>query len=605
MQGRHKKEQSTMNKDLGIIIAAAGSSSRFGDRDKLFEELDGMPLFLHSIRRFYPLCPPGNMVVVVNPPKLADFEAAAASYLPECRLKFISGAELRTDSVRNGLAALALETKFVAIHDAARPWTEPELLEECLIAARLHGGAVPAKAVVDTLKLAAPGGKIIKTVSRDNLWRVETPQVFNLEQLRDANQKVAETGIEFTDDASIMEAAGYKVYVVESRGKNNKVTYHGDIVGDETLIAPGKVKPDLAPAPEFPVQPLNMEKIKDGVVVRVPNWLGDIVMTIPALMQLKKMLPEYCGLFVICSPGAKDLLESLKIIDYVVVLERAHRNWSRRDLKRVSQLRAGAGILFNNSLRDAVFMRLAGIRYLYGAKARSRSPLLERSFAFPARVCAKLNNMHHAAKYLAMVKAFGASDWDGSLPEFKMKYALCQARPEVRALCGHQNLMTIAAGAAYGGSKRWDAEKFREVAKWWIKKGGVVAVLGSAGEKDIADKVVEGLPSGRTYNMAGKTDMCELIYLLFNSKVCVANDSGIMHLAAILGRPGVAVFGPTDYSATGPVSDRWRILYKKRDCSPCFKRECPYGPNECMRAYSSSHVIDEIHDLLGMEDPNE
>lgn len=592
-----------MNKDLGIIIAAAGSSSRFGDRDKLFEKLDGMPLFLHSVRNFYPLCPPGNMIVVVNPAKLADFQSAAAAYLPECSLKFVPGAELRADSVRNGLAALAPETRFVAIHDAARPWAEAELLEECLIEARLHGGAIPAKAVVDTLKSAEPDGKIIKTVSRENIWRVETPQVFNLEHLLEANQRALAAKTEFTDDASIMEAAGYEVYIVESRKKNDKITYHKDIVPEGTVICGGKVDPHLAAAPEFPVHPLDMAEIKDGIVVRVPNWLGDVVMAIPALMQLKKMLPEYCGLFVICSEGAQKLLEALPIIDYVVVLEKAHRNWSRRDLKRVSQLRAGIGILFNNSLRDAVFMRLARIPHLYGARARGRSPLLTRAFAFPARTGAVLNNLHHASKYLAMAKALGASDWNGGLPEFRMEYALCQAGPEVRALCGHAKLMTIAAGAAYGSSKRWDAEKFGEVAKWWIKKGGMVAVLGSAKEKEIASGVVENLPSGRAYNMAGKTDMCELLYLLFNAQVCVANDSGIMHLSAILGRPGVAIFGPTDYSATGPMSEHWRIVYKKRDCSPCFRRECPYGPNECMRAYSSSHVIDEIHELLGMEEP--
>ncbi len=103
-----------------------------------------------------------------------------------------------------------------------------------------------------------------------------------------------------------------------------------------------KVKPDLAAAPEFPVHPLNIKKIKDGVIVRVPNWLGDIVMTLPALMELKKILPEYCGLFVICSPGVKDLLESLPMIDYVISLEEVHRNWSQEDLRRVSKIRAGS-----------------------------------------------------------------------------------------------------------------------------------------------------------------------------------------------------------------------------------------------------------------------
>ncbi|MDD5698739.1 MAG: lipopolysaccharide heptosyltransferase II [Victivallaceae bacterium] len=362
-----------------------------------------------------------------------------------------------------------------------------------------------------------------------------------------------------------------------------------------------KVTPELAAAPEFPVRPLNMEKIRDGIIVRLPNWLGDVVMSLPALMQLKKLLPEYCGLFAVCSPGMQDLLESLPLIDYVVPLERLHHNWSRKDLRRVSQLRAGAGILFNNSLRDAVFMRLAGIRYLYGAQARGRSFLLKRSFTFPARLSEELNRMHHTSKYLSIVKALGAPDWDGTLPEFRIKYALHEASAEIRALCSHPSLMTIAAGAAYGGSKRWAAGNFREVADWWIKSGGIVAVLGSEREKEIAAEVIAGLSPAKAYNLAGETDLCELMHLVQNSRICVANDSGIMHLSAVLGKCGVAIFGPTDYSATGPISNCWRVIYEKIPCSPCFKRECPQGRNKCMETYSSGLVIDRIRELLNSD----
>lgn len=359
-----------------------------------------------------------------------------------------------------------------------------------------------------------------------------------------------------------------------------------------------KVTPELAAAPEFPVRRLNMKKIRDGIVVRMPNWLGDIVMSLPALMQLKKLLPEYCGLFTICSPGMQDLLESLPLIDCVVPLERLHHNWSRQDLRRVSQLRAGAGILFNNSLRDAVFMRLAGVKYLYGARARGRTFLLKRSFAFPPRVSEELNCLHHTSKYLSIVKALGAPDWDGTLPEFRIKYGLAEASAEIRALCSHPSLMTIAAGAAYGGSKRWAAENFREVADWWIKGGGIAAVLGAAPEREVAAEVIAGLSPAKAYNLAGETDMCELMHLLLNSRICVANDSGIMHLSAVLGKQGVAIFGPTDYSATGPVSNYWRVIYEKMPCSPCFERECPYGHNKCMKAYHAGQVIDRIRELL-------
>jgi len=223
-----------MIKDLGIIIAAAGSSSRFGGGDKLLEKLDGMPLFLHSIRNFYPLCPARNMIVVVNPDKLAEYRDIAGNFLPGYKLVFVSGAELRAQSVRNGLAALEKRTKFVAIQDAARPWSTPALLKKCLAAARLHGGAIPAKAVVDTLKRTNTDGRIIDTVGRDNLWRVETPQVFNLEQLLDANKRISNINVEFTDDASIMEAAGYEVYIVCNPEKNVKITYLKDIISEES-----------------------------------------------------------------------------------------------------------------------------------------------------------------------------------------------------------------------------------------------------------------------------------------------------------------------------------------------------------------------------------
>ena len=155
--------------------------------------------------------------------------------------------------------------------------------------------------------------------------------------------------------------------------------------------------------------------------------------------------------------------------------------------------------------------------------------------------------------------------------------------------------------AAYGGSKRWKTKNFQEVANWWIKEGGIVAALGSAKEKGIAAAVVNSLPDGKAYNLAGETDICELMYLLRNSKICVANDSGIMHLSAVLGKRGIAVFGPTDHSATGPISNRWRIVYNKLSCSPCFKRECPHGRNECMELCSSSQVVEQIKELLNTD----
>lgn len=354
----------------------------------------------------------------------------------------------------------------------------------------------------------------------------------------------------------------------------------------------------LAPSPQFPVKPLDMGKIKDGILVRVPNWLGDAIMTLPALMQLKKMLPAHCGLFVLCPSSLKELFEDIPIVNMTIALSDVHRKWSPKDIRIISKLNAGAGILFNNSLRDALYLRRCGVSPLYGAAARCRGILLKRSFKFPERRNFELNQLHHANKYLSIVKALGADDWDGTLPEFIPKVPIEQINQEILELCEHSRLMTIAAGAAYGGSKRWESGKFNAVAGWWIKEGGVVAVLGSGKEVEIGNKVVTGLPENKIFNFAGKTDMSELIFLLKNSRVCVANDSGIMHLSGALGKSGVAIFGPTDWSSTGPIAGNWKIVHEKQPCGPCFKRECPQQNNKCMQAVTPKTVIEKVQEIL-------
>ena len=165
----------------------------------------------------------------------------------------------------------------------------------------------------------------------------------------------------------------------------------------------------------------------------------------------------------------------------------------------------------------------------------------------------------------------------------------------------HPKLLTVASGAAYGAAKRWPSENFAAVARHWVEAGGIVAVLGSGAERKIGDEVVEGLDPRKAYNLSGGTSLIELMHLLRSSAMTVANDSGIMHLAAALGRPGVAVFGPTDFTATGPISPNWRLLYEKIECSPCFRRECREGHRRCIRAITPGMVIAEIDDLLRAE----
>ena len=214
--------------DLGVIIAAGGSSRRYGRRDKLLETLGGLPVLFHSVRAFAPLTAPGNLLVAADKDALDGYAKLAAELLPQIEVRFVPGGTNRTGSVRNALAALPLTDGIVAIHDAARPLATAELLERLVARARVHGGAIAATPVVDSLKRAdANGCFIAEPVAREGLFQAETPQVFDLKKIRAA---YASLGSEApTDDAEVMRMAGYQVELVPSKQWNLKLTYPEDL----------------------------------------------------------------------------------------------------------------------------------------------------------------------------------------------------------------------------------------------------------------------------------------------------------------------------------------------------------------------------------------
>ena len=213
--------------DLGVIIAAGGSSRRYGEKDKLLEKLGAMPVFLHSICNFLPLTAPGNLVVAVRQEALADFRQIADEYLVGNQIRWVAGGADRVASVCNALAALPLKRGVVAIHDAARPLASAGLLTRVVDAARVYGGAIAASKVADSLKLADDSGFIVNPVSREMVYHAETPQAFDLEKYRDACGRL--DGAVPTDDAEIMRLAGFPVKLVDSMQWNMKLTSPGDL----------------------------------------------------------------------------------------------------------------------------------------------------------------------------------------------------------------------------------------------------------------------------------------------------------------------------------------------------------------------------------------
>jgi len=346
---------------------------------------------------------------------------------------------------------------------------------------------------------------------------------------------------------------------------------------------------------EFAPQPLPVSEWRNGLFVRMPNHLGDAVMALPALRALRGILPPACALFVITPEPLRQLYAALKCVDGTVGFKDAHSWWDKDTREEIRALRMGAAVLFNNSLRDVISLRRAGVPRLYGAARRGRSILLTRSFRFPKRRDRELAAAHQAKRCLAMAAALGADVSAPAMPEFDLSRLMPPLTDRLCALARHPLHLVLAAGAAYGAAKRWPEGNFRTVADFWLRHGGVVSVVGSKSEREVGDLVLAGFPPEKCFNLCGETSVNALMGLLKSAALCVANDSGVMHLAAALGTPGVAVFGPTDPAATAPVTEDWILLYKKLPCAPCFKRTC--ADNRCIRAITAGMVLRAVREL--------
>lgn len=197
--------------------------------DKLFLELAGRPVVLHTWLRF-DACPEIDHVVLVTRPELKpEFEKLAARQPLAKPFTLVSGGKERQDSVWNGLEAASKGTEIVAIQDAARPCTSGELITATIAAARTTGAAVAASPVTDTIKESADGQFVSRHLDRARLWAVQTPQTFRFEVIRRAIQSARHKGQVFTDDTAACEAIGQPVRLVNSSPPNLKVTTPADL----------------------------------------------------------------------------------------------------------------------------------------------------------------------------------------------------------------------------------------------------------------------------------------------------------------------------------------------------------------------------------------
>jgi 2-C-methyl-D-erythritol 4-phosphate cytidylyltransferase len=225
---------------FSIILPAAGQSARFGgSRGKLLELLAGEAVLRHSARAFLQR---SDVASIIIPAPSDDFSILANAFGDDARdprVRFCRGGDCRAQSVLKGLQEVSAETEWVAIHDAARPLVSQELIDRTFAAAVAHGGAVPALAVASTIKQAAGPlpAKVERTIPRQGLWAMQTPQAMRRAELLSAFETCPLPLAQVTDDAQVMELGGREIWLVQGEEQNLKITTRTDLAIAEMILA--------------------------------------------------------------------------------------------------------------------------------------------------------------------------------------------------------------------------------------------------------------------------------------------------------------------------------------------------------------------------------
>lgn len=337
--------------------------------------------------------------------------------------------------------------------------------------------------------------------------------------------------------------------------------------------------------------------VPTSILVRMPNWIGDMVMATPVLTALRAKYPNARITAMSRFPGC-DLLEEDKDIDELFCFRKAGvfvRRSERRDIiGKIGGGKYDLGILLTHSFSSAWWFWQGKVKYRIGYDTKGRGLLLSHRIPFPKDVETK----HLVYTYQNLLAPLGITDHSHTPRIYLQKHEIEQAKALLKTFGIEENhrVIGINPGATYGSAKCWLPERFREVTQKLLEEKNLsVVYFGDQSSLGLVKEICRGLDS-RVVNLAGVTTLRELACLISLCDVLLTNDSGPMHIAAALNTPLVALFGSTNEIVTGPFNSGI-VIHKHVECSPCYQRTCPID-FRCMKGISSEEVYHQIMKLL-------
>ena len=340
----------------------------------------------------------------------------------------------------------------------------------------------------------------------------------------------------------------------------------------------------------------------NNIVVRGTNWVGDAVMTIPALRQLRRSFPQ-AHITLATRAWAEGLFADSDFLDDLQIhsgsglrsVVQQVRQWRKRNFD--------LAILFPNSLETALVASLARVPMRVGYATEGRQALLTHPLPLPEWRAEK----HEVFFYLKIVaelewlikqeQSFLDSSPDGSLKVSEPRKLMAKEFLRSQGVRLDQKLVALCPGSINSRAKRWPAERYAALGDKFIDKlGATVLLIGSAAETDVSLEVARQMRH-QPVMLTGKTDLATLVATLSIVDLVVTNDTGPAHIASALSRPTLVIFGPTNPLTTRPFSPFGEILREPPDCAPCMLRDCPID-HRCMTAISPDAVFARAEVLL-------
>ncbi len=327
-------------------------------------------------------------------------------------------------------------------------------------------------------------------------------------------------------------------------------------------------------------------KKREGRLVIAPNWIGDAVMSLPVLRALRKNAPTG-RLAVLARPGPAGIYSAEGSADEVRVAPGLLAG-----VRAIARGGFAEAWLLPNSFRAALVPFLAGVPERIGYSSDGRAPLLTRALPPPP------GTGHQLRDYDTLLLCRGVLP-DEAPPRLEVPPESAEVAGKALVGAGlspDAPLVLLAPGAAFGWTKRWPADRFGRLGRVLAERGLQCALVIGPGEESLAEEA-QRAAGGRLPVLGADLDPIGLAALAARARVVVSNDSGPMHLAAAVGTPVVAIFGPTDPGRTGPSGVKSEVLDRYVFCSPCYLKECPFR-HECMQEIAVEEVLRAVERLV-------